>query len=73
MNDDVHDEVENRTEGCDPAEIEEHSKDAGGDNSIDQCVLLDPPRHAEMAVRNNVHVCQHGEHAGNREYARQQS
>jgi len=70
VNDHVHHEVKERAERGDAAEIKKDRQKTGNHDGIDQRVVLDRARHAEMAVRDHLHLGQHGQHPRHRENAR---
>ena len=73
MDDDIHDQIEDCAKRSDATEIEESREQSGSHNRIDERMTLYRSGHAEMSMRNQVHVGQHGEHAGDGKQAGKQA
>ena len=58
----IHRQIEKRTQRRDTAQIEKHGKKGCDDHRIDQRMPLDRTGHAEMAVRDHLHIRQHRQH-----------
>ena len=63
----VHYEIEKCSERSDPRQIEQDRERAGNHYGIDQHVTADRSAHAEMAMRDHLHLGQHRQHSRNGE------
>ena len=64
------DEIEEGAQRCDTGKIEQYGQRSGNDNRIDQHVAADPAAHAEMAMRDHLHIGQHRQHPRHRKNTR---
>ncbi len=62
MDGDVHDEIEDRPEGGDASEVEEHGECDGEGNRVDHGVHPNRAWHSEVAVGDLFHVGEHRQH-----------
>ena len=68
MDSDIHDQIEDRTQGGDPCEVEQNGQRDSQDNGVYQHMSLDIARHAKMVMGNKLHIGKHGRHSGHRKY-----
>ena len=60
---DVHQQVEDRAQRGNPTEVEKRRQQRRRHAGVDQHVGLQMARHAQMPMRDQLHFCEHGQHA----------
>ena len=67
----IHHQIEERTQRRDAAQIEKHSKEGCDHHGVNQRMPLDRTGHAEVTMRDHLHIRKHRKHPRDRKDTRQ--